>query len=385
MPLGVTITWLSKRGTLIPKYVGKKYKMVTKKDKNTIVWVIGIIALLVMGIGMEVPQKVGKLISGEQSIIGNDDVVDSSQLLCDANNQANLTITVRNEANDQSSETYDMDATVFQRAKGSNSDESYFSAITDTTAGTLIIDCGYEYVIKGVSADGNKGNSSRFYDVVSGNAEIVDGELVFYANKASLNIVINSRQHAVLEMRMFDNINDAYMYDSGDNTNKAWELDGITYTSTTDNATAYTEADGIDFTLEARANESDTDFNDFGTYILLDKFDTNIWETPSVSVDGSSVSDITDQLTSSEKRGLNAYDYIYGFDKPVLDGQDGIDVRVTSELLAGASASEDLEIDLASKGAYSSIDGISVLRGSNKDDTSNTVVFAIQDTSVDIT
>lgn len=305
---------------------------------------------------------------------------------CPDDGDTSLTLNVFNLLNETGSENYDITGYLYMIDGES---EKRIMSITDTTAPTAsTIVCGEKYAFKPVAADGANGDNSRILSVASGDAEVdEDGNLIFVADSSNEYIDVYMGQHGTIEMRAFDNVNNGFMYDNADSSNSDYETTGVTWTSTTNNATAYSEANGLDITFTVRSTGSDTNFNDLGFWILLDDFSTNVWEEPVVKVDGVKVEEASDLMNSDEKKAFDGYEYVYfvSADKDVKDSPDYIEVRVISSLLAGASATADLDVDFQPRGKYLSTNGIDVNVGAVKDDTSQTAVYTRQDNIIDIT
>jgi hypothetical protein len=314
----------------------------------------------------------------EQTTITGQTVTTTSTNLCGDTKQMTLTVTAQNKLNTTGTENYDNTIYWFDEAGNS------VGSMTDTTAGTMTFACGKKYVGKIVSTDGNGGDSAKILSV-SGDAKVVSGNVEILADISTKSITLYTAQHATLEARMYDNKNTGLMFDSSDASALDYETDGATFTSTSDNATAYDETTGVDVKLQVRATSADTDFNDFGVYVLLDGFDTSVFETPSVYLDNGQLNDVKGQLSVYESRAYSGYDYVFKFDKRVQDSGDGVEVKVVGTLISGATAGSDLQIDLASIGAYKSISSDEVKAGSVRDDATTTTVYAVQDFTVDIT
>lgn len=183
---------------------------------------------------------------------------------CPDTKQTTVSITLRNAEDETQADTFDATGYIYEVDE--NGKENYITSITDTTAGTVTLDCGKTFILRLVSADGNKGDNSRIWAVESGKgAEILSdtGAVKFTTTGASYTLRVVGSRHGVLEFRAKDRINDAFMYDSSDASNTDWELDGVTFTSTTDNSTATAVGTGgrFEVTLYYRTNETTTQFN----------------------------------------------------------------------------------------------------------------------------
>ncbi|RKZ06885.1 hypothetical protein DRQ25_12865, partial [Candidatus Fermentibacteria bacterium] len=186
-----------------------------------------------------------------------------SVLGCPTDGDTSLKIDVKNSFNESGSEGFDVTGYLYKKVSNEAGGTSfeYVQSITDTTSPTAItIDCGYNYVFKPVSSSGASGDSSHFTSVLSGDSDvkIVDGWLEFTADSSNENIIVGMPQHATLECRAYDNIQRALMYDSADSSATDYETDGVTFTSTTNNATASDETLGLDIEFQCKAVQTDT-------------------------------------------------------------------------------------------------------------------------------
>lgn len=314
----------------------------------------------------------------EQTTITGQTIQTVTTNFCGDTKLMTLTVTAQNKLNTTGTENYDN--TVYWYDEAGNSVISQ----TDTTAGTVSLPCGKKYIGKIISTNADGGDSAKILGV-SGDAKVSNGNVEVQADISAKSITLYTAQHAVLEARMYDNKNKALIYNNADASALDYETDGATFMSSTDNATAYDETTGLDVELEVRSTVTDTDFNDFGVYVLLDAFDPSVWEIPSVYLDGSQLSDVKGSLSVYESRAYSGYDYVYRFDKRVQDSGDGVTIGVVGTLISGATASSDLQIDLASIGAFKSISSDEVKVGSVNDDATTSTVYTVQDFTLDIT
>lgn len=259
--------------------------------------------------------------------------------------------------------------------------------VGDGTASTTL-SCGDTVTMKIISVDGAAGDSSTIVSSNIAGAKLDNGFLTFKVSGSSMTPVIKLRQRGVPEVRAYDNINGAYMYDTSDATNTDYETtDGILFTSTTDNATNYTvgEAGKLDVTQYVRANLADNNFNDRGILVLVDA-QSSVWDNPSVKIDGSVATNIKDQLDSNERIAYSDYEYVYLISADrVIDNNNEIAVRITVNALGGVNpdGTDTINVDYAVRGAYASTSNANtVLTGAVKDDSSKTQVNTLHDTSL---
>jgi len=302
---------------------------------------------------------------------------------CPDDGDTSLKIQVFNKLNATGTEGYDVTGYLYK--KTSSGLESVAS-ISDTTSPTAtVVDCGFDYVFKPVATDGISGDNSRIKSVRSGPGSIgSDGSLEFSAGSSNVNIDVYMDQQATLNCKAYSNTDKASVYDDGDASATDYETDGVTWMSSSDNTTVYSESNGVDLVFSCRSTGTDTNFNDHGVVLLLE-LPTATWDTPAVWIDGNKVTDMKDNLNSDEAKAWSGYEYAFEFDKDILDGGEGVDIRVAYELAPGVStASANPEFDIAVRGAYLSNNGPDVKIAGVKDDASQTVVRTIYDMELDI-
>lgn len=300
--------------------------------------------------------------------------------------QTSVTLTLKNDENDASDDTFDATGYLYKMVDGV---EVYDQSVTDTTAGAVNLDCSQTYRLRLVSADADEGDNAKIGRIVSGtDAKILDGgeAIEFTPTGRSYALKFAGERHGVLEFRAYDNDESGFMCDSDDSCT-AWETDGVTFESTT-NATAKAVGAGecIDITVEFRSTKTNTSFDDFGYIVLVEggASANTIWADPDrVAVNGVVLQDIDGTLTPEEQDLWDAYEYAYLVESQDIDrGKNTLDLEWCAESAQNPTA--DIEVDFASRGAYLSIDGSTVKYGGAKDDTSNTAVYTVQDITFDL-
>ena len=332
----------------------------------TLIVLVG--GLLYLGYGMKTTNNVISPNGGSGTVINTGS--------CPADGTTDLKIDVKNIDNKTGSEGFDVTGYLYKIVDGK---EQYVTTISDTTSPSATsIDCGAEYVFKPIGTDGASGDSSNIVKVLSGNAQIKDGNLYFTADTPTDNLVIGMEQHATLECRAWDNNQGAFTYDSSDATNTDYELTGVTWEGTS-NTTKIDETLGLDYDLQCVAVQSDTNYNDRGIIVLV-KAPTSTWQEPVVYANGVKLAEATTSLNSYELRAYGST-YQYAFIIPenvaIKSGANGIDLRVKMNLLDGvASSSADPQILLVPRTQYlSTLDGITVKQGAVEDDSSTTQIY----------
>lgn len=301
---------------------------------------------------------------------------------CPDDGDTSFKLDVHNPLNETGSENYDVTYYIL------GDDGSVVDSGTDTTTPDVkTIDCGQAYKLVVISADGASGDNSVIKSILAkpsgSDAKIVDGALTFTADRSNLNLKIGVDQHGTLKFKAYDNEDAIYAYDSGDADNTAWETDGITYTDG-DNATAYAVSSGgfLDFVFKIKGNEDDTDAMDKYMLIAIEA-PVTAWNEPSVKWNGQLLTDVSDSdLTSFEDKALSGYEYVYKITDAIKDDIHEMDFYM--ETCSGCDPTADVEVDFFPAGNYLSTNGVEVLTGASKDDSSNTAVFTTQDITIDV-
>jgi hypothetical protein len=364
-----------------------------KKNMAKLFMTFGVLALTVLGIFAGLKYLGVFTLPGqealEEQVEDLKEEVDEAVAagICPDTMQTSVTFTLKNDEDETQDDTFDATGYLYKVEEGDVT--TYDQSITDTTAGSTNLDCNQPYILRLVSADGDGGDNAKIDRIVSAkNAEILEGgkAVKFTPLGRSYTLKMGGERHGVLEFRAYDNNNNGYMCDSDDSCT-AWETDGVTFESTT-NGTALAVGSGecIDITQEFRSTNTSTSFDDFGYLILLEggASANTIWDVPdTASVNGKVYEDEMGLLDEHEAKQYNDYEYVY-----IVDDHDVVRTKNRFNLEwcanAGQDPTADIEIDYAPRGAYLSIDGSTVKYGAAKDDTSKTVVFAVQDTGVDL-
>ena len=312
---------------------------------------------------------------------------------CGDDKQGTLYIQAYNVINTSGAEYYAMTFNVY------DSNGVKVGTITTPSSssswGNATFNCGEKLLLRGISADGASGDNARVRTIAQGKgAKIVNGgDLEVTIDDNEVYVIVGTSQHATLEFRAWDKVEASWIYDDQDASNNDWETTGVTFKSKTDNSTPITVGtDGyLDMKYEVRTVQTDTDYADFGMYILVDADKTD-WKEPSVKWEGKTLKPI--DLTGDEAAAYSAYEYVYYVDASVM-GIDGdpsepvvsrtprtLDFYI--EAKSGVNPDMDPVIAFASIGQYNSIVAGRTGRGAVKDDGSNSQVFTLQSFTQDI-
>lgn len=297
-------------------------------------------------------------------------------------------ITLKNEEDDTKDDTFDAVGYYYRVVDGK---EEYAGTVSDTTSGSVSLDCGKTYRLRLVASNANEGDNSIITRVISGaGAKLVDGgkAVEFVPRDSSYTLKIGGERHGVLQFKLYDNVNAGWVRDNSaaDNAGTEWEDDGITFKTTSSNSTANAVGvgDELDFALHFRASQANTSFDDFGFYVLVEggASAATVWAEPStVEINGRPLTKVT--LEGAESKQFSGYEYVYKVtDVDVTDADNAL--RFVWKPNSGQNPTADIEIDFASIGGYLSVDGSTVGYAAAKDDTSATVVYTVQDTTWDL-
>lgn len=362
-------------------------KKAKSKAMNGAIWVLIVLGIVVLGsvaINMFAP-NFGNSVGIKSGTTTETPLALAS---CPDTGLTAFNMEVFNNANDTGREGYDVTAYVFQKTENG---EALFTTITDTTSPSDVnIECNRDYVVKVIGTDGASGDSSEIISFAGGagtGASVVDGNLEFKATGATAYFDTYMNQHATLNCRAYDNVAKGLIYDSADASNSDYEADGVLWKSTTSNTSKYDETAGIDVEFECKAIQTDTDYNDRGVLILIEA-PVAEYQDPVVKVNGQTLSDYTDSMTSDERKTYDSYEYAFLIPSDVVmrDGGQGFKVDFAMELLDGvASASTDPQVDFAVRTQSLSTDGSSINIGAVTDASTPAQVIAVYDMSIDVT
>lgn len=350
------------------------------------VWLL--LVVVIIGVAGFSANQFG-LFSATDSELDDSEQITGVQTLdsCPTDGDTSATITVQNVLNETTTETYDMGVTLF--SLNANGVEEWASDITDTTAGTLTLNCGGSYVIRGLSSQ--SGSDSAYVLSASGmSSEVIeDGKAVkITATKSSEALKIQTKKHGTLKFKAFDNLNNGWIYDAADASATDYELTGVTLKSTTGNTTAMAIGtdEEIDVTLKVRSVEADSDFADLGMYIAVEG-STSVWQEPTIKFDGATLSNVKGQLSEDEVIYFADYEYVFRVLTPadgrLIENSDhDLDFQMAAR--SGVNPSTDVDIDFVSIGSSSATIGDTVIYGAVTDASTPVVVFTRQDVTLDI-
>ncbi|MEK7064464.1 MAG: hypothetical protein AAB973_02530 [Patescibacteria group bacterium] len=318
---------------------------------------------------------------GSVSVPGQ--TAESLDLSCPDAKTTTLTLSVANDLNKTGEETYDMGI----RLVGN---KGHTLRGTDTTSGSYTLNCGEVYAVKGLSASGANGDSAKFYGVRSGQATINgDGTATISAVTGAQTVILSGKAHGVLEMRSFDVINNAFLFDDSDAAATDYDTDGVNYNSTTtgDNATAVGAGAEFHVIAYVRPTVTDNVWGDIGGWYVLVEAVTTTWDVPTVKFGGAVLQNVKGQFTADEAKAYSAYEYAYLINKDIMTQSEGaLDFSIFA--LSGvnpATTTENVQLDYASRGASASnMNADNVVVGAVQDDSSQTTVHTLIDTSYKI-
>lgn len=299
---------------------------------------------------------------------------------CPDTGLTNVTFNVQNILDTTTADVYDETIVCTSQDSGTS------KTITATTDDGTSLNCGETYVCRGTSSDGIKGDHANFQSILTGDASVSDGVVTFTTDGPAMRIDIGSTLHGVPQSRLFDNSKSAFCFGttSGELGGAAGDwLNTTAYIDSTTNATNLAVGSGgnldlcQDFRIYAHTDEQ---FMDFAWYFMIDA-NTNIWDTPTVTVDGVTMSDYKGSLNTDEAKAYSGEEYVYKVTNPdsAIKNNDYARVCVNINALAGVDPTTDINITIAPVGQYTGTSQPTIVkRGSVKDDSSQTAVFTKQ-------
>ncbi len=360
--------------------MGKKQQKQYKTKAGVSLGYLVVIAVVMFG------AVFGALYVFQQSPAGGGAIMEQIQQTqesanCPDTGYTSTKIEVRNLLNDTATDEYDV--TLVCKSEGGD-----IAVITDTTdpSGTNLL-CSKPVTCYAVSSGDENGDQGKLLQVQSGDAIIQDGALKFTPIGASTYVSVGAHKQGAVEVRAYDTNAKAWACAGDSSTCGTWnETDGVTFGDTSDGtAVSVGAGDEVCYEYEIRPTQRDNDLNDRGFLILVDASSSK-WEEPVATLNGVALSNAKDQLNSDEQVAYADYEYAYLIpeDQAITQAQKGIlDICFTAK--ADPGASDDISIDLTSRGSYrSTLDDNVVKIGAVKDDTAKTQVHTLFDTVIDV-
>ncbi len=351
--------------------------MVKQKDMNILIaiFVIGAI-ILVAGFSSNW-FGMGSVTQGNTG--GNDKIIVGD---CPADLGVVGTINVINALNSSATQTRDQNMRLY------DSDGNFIKEITDTTSGDLagVVLCGNEYVGRLVSASGE----TAIITGVSGKGVSVmdNGRAIKFTASAQTAINVESKAISGIQVKVYDNNGAGWLYDGSDASALDFETTGVTFKSTTDNATAMAIGTGgnFDVTMSLKSVTQYTDVSDLGLYVLVDA-DTASYdeETFSLTYNGVKLSKAT--LDQKEQTAYKDFDAVYLIpqsNREVISNNVESKLQIQLSALADVDPSADIGIDFAPIGSVKSVSGQNMRYSSVTDASSPSAIYTVQTTTFDI-
>lgn len=371
--LNITLLVIAILGALVfwkPKIFGKKSDR-TKAVSGTLT-VLAVLTMFLMP--TVIPDWVGGIkLQSAAGGLGNKDL--NLAGACPTDGDVSVKVNVYNPLNTSGSENFDA-TTYIMDDKG-----VIQNTISDTTSPTAeTLNCGETYTIAVVASDSDGGDDSLIRSTNLGS--ISDGRVTFKADRSNMNFNLEVAQHGVLEFALYDNVDARFSFDTSDASATGYEGDGVTFRDG-DNATAFAvgAAGKLDFTLKLEGTAADTSFGDYYTLVAVEA-PVSEYQEPQVKYDGVTLLNIKGSLTADEVTQFADYEYVY----KITDKIQSTDTHELGFKISATSAdpSTDLQIDFASAGNYKATSSQTVKNGAAKDDSSHSVVYTVQDVTIDV-
>lgn len=339
------------------------------------------------------------------SVVGNGggaQLVPSTGNNCGTDRATTVTMTQQNVLNTTGNEGFDSTCYIYK--VGASGVETYVTTQTDTTAGTASLDCNQAYRMYCVSTDSNGGDSGQVLSVAGDGVKVISvlddkgrnisgAGIEFLTNAKTYSFTWKGKQHATLQMRAYDKLGKAQMYDEADSSTQDYETDGVNFTSTTGNTTATAVGSGGTLWIEEelQATDVDTDFSDFGFYVGVQAASAT-WDGTSVSAKFTNAAGVVSSLTNL-KGNLDAdenllfdtvYQYVYFVPDSIRSDSAFFEFKVKALSGINPGVTDDIGIDYISKGAALRTLGepAGVKYSASTDASSKAAVYTIIDTNI---
>ena len=247
---------------------------------------------------------------------------------------------------------------------------AYTTTNTSTRATAVSLQCGKAYVWEGVATKDSHGS----FDAID--LGVVQGSST--AKQA------HTQAESGIKANAYDNTNRAFVYDTVDAINNDFDNLGVTFESTTNNATATAMGLGsqIDWTFNIESQTAETQFGDVRSIVCVDADKTQYTE-PAISFRGTDLTDIKSTLVSDDQAVLSGYEYCYALPKAVSDTPKELRMVLTAK--SGVNPSADVVLRIMGEALYVGQDGLTIKKSIFKDsDSSELYETTAQTMTVDI-
>jgi len=311
---------------------------------------------------------------------------------CGDDGMGTINFRIKNDLNTSSAEWYVVTTYLYKQAgTGYEYVGSKDTNDTGLYATYTNVPCGVKYALYVLSADGAAGDNNyvnKLDSPDSTSAPVTVDKGVVYIDMSEENayVTMHSTQHATLEFRAKDLVEDGMMYDTSDSSATDWETTGVVFTSMTNNATNMTiSANGGTFKvqLQVRAIQSDTQYaaDGLGSVLVLVNADTDTWPSDSIKIDeaqniGKAVSQFG--LTKAEADKWSAQEYAFQ-SSALIQNDPWTTYTISGKTKDGVSTWKCPVITFASRGNYlGTTNGDVMLHSAARDDSSQTSVYSTQ-------
>jgi len=268
---------------------------------------------------------------------------------CPTTLQTTFNLTFKNTEDTTADSTISGTAYLF----GSKGD---FQTMTSSGA-TKTLNCDETYTLKFISTDGNNGVNAKITGIEQGPGSVLnsDGTVTFTPIGSNYYLKVDGSKHGVLQAKLFDIDNNAYAYAmKGSPTQGAYELTGTTFVTSAANATFSISTTDTEQQVKIyyRVNQTDTRYDDYGYWILIDA-NSSVFNEVTVKVDGVLLTDQKGSINSYENRNFGStYEYAYKLDNRVVDTDHELylDIRALDGVEPGSG--DDIVITFQPIGAF---------------------------------
>ena len=314
-------------------------------------------------------------------------VVTKSQ--CGDDGKGTIYFRLKNQDNTATAEWF---AAAFYLYKKVGNTYQYVTTANSPTDGTYqnfsSIPCGEQYVIYVLSADGASGDNN-YIDAIdnpaSGSAvSLANGVVSVDMQAEDAYITAMGSQHATLEFRAKDILEDGMMYDTGDSSATDWETTGVVFTSTTGAGTNMTVANGGNYEvdIQMRAVQTDTRFasDGPGSVLAFINADVATWTSDGTTLncDGGATNIGKSGLTKEESDKYSNNEFVYKLNGVIKNNPHTV-CTISGKAQANPGTWYCPIVTFASRGNYlGTLSGDIVQHSAAKDDSSYTSVNTAQ-------
>lgn len=281
--------------------------------------------------------------NGEVQVIEHDT---SLMAMCGDTKATSMDFIVVNPLDEDGTPTYTSVALKVREKEGAGTLKTYTTDSDGTfAAASLSLNCGGEYVVY-APASQNTSHSAMAY---------------FSTQRPTQDIYLEVEKFDHITVKAYDELNNADVYDDSDASGADYEdmaSAGVTFKSTTNNATAYAMTTGSELEWTFRLKTAtQTSWGDLKNYVVVDADASDFAKAPVVKFEGHTLPEIGLGALNEDDQGyLSGYEYVYALPSDI--GETASELTLSVQSKASVNPDSDIKLRFVAESLW--VDGTDV-------------------------